>query len=426
MSQSTSQTTAKKAKPKPPAKPYKDFPLFAHQSGRWCKKILGKHKYFGRWDDPDAAIALYQSQREDLYAGRRPRVDNEGLTVRSLMNRFLTAKRNQISAGELSGRSFAEYHDHCKRIINAFGPTRLVKDLAADDFEEFRASLAKTRGPVSMTGAIQRIRTIFKFAHDSGFIDQPVRYSPSFKRPGKAVLRKAQLAGATRMFEAGEIRKLIDAAPIPMGAMILLGVNAGLGNTDCGYLCHKHLDLDNGWLDFPRPKTGIGRRAALWPETIAAILEALEDRRLPKNEAHADRIFITRARNPWIRGARVSEDGKVLQREVDTVSPMFRIVLDETGLHQSGRGFYGLRHSFETIAGDSTDQVAVDYAMGHVDASMASNYRHRIEDWRLLKISNHVHDWLFSESAVLEPPSPKLLPAPSSESFCNADAEDVS
>ena len=40
-----------------PAKPYPDFPLFAHSNGQWCKTIKGKHVFFGVWGDSDAAVA---------------------------------------------------------------------------------------------------------------------------------------------------------------------------------------------------------------------------------------------------------------------------------------------------------------------------------------------------------------------------------
>ena len=44
-----------------------------------------------------------------------------------------------------------------------------------------------------------------------------------------------------------------------------------------------------------------------------------------------------------------------------------------------------LRHVFETIGGESRDQVAVDHIMGHADQSMAAHYRERISDERLQK-----------------------------------------
>jgi hypothetical protein len=44
------------------------------------------------------------------------------------------------------------------------------------------------------------------------------------------------------------------------------------------------------------------------------------------------------------------------------------------------RDLYSLRRTFETVAGASKDQVAVDNIMGHVVESMAAVYREGIED----------------------------------------------
>ena len=67
--------------------------------------------------------------------------------MRDLLNRFLTAKRLLVGTSELTPRTFADYHAACERIADAFGKTRLVSDLATDDFEGLRASLSKGWGP---------------------------------------------------------------------------------------------------------------------------------------------------------------------------------------------------------------------------------------------------------------------------------------
>jgi len=79
------------------AKPHPDFPLFRHQNGQWCKKIRGKLHYFGT--DADAALAKWLDEKDDLLAGRKPKSNRVGLTVRELCNRFLSAKKLRLESG---------------------------------------------------------------------------------------------------------------------------------------------------------------------------------------------------------------------------------------------------------------------------------------------------------------------------------------
>jgi hypothetical protein len=46
-----------------PAEPCAEFPLFAHTTKRWAKKIGGKMRYFGRWDGPAGAMRCTHSRK---------------------------------------------------------------------------------------------------------------------------------------------------------------------------------------------------------------------------------------------------------------------------------------------------------------------------------------------------------------------------
>jgi hypothetical protein len=62
------------------------------------------------------------------------------------------------------------------------------------------------------------------------------------------VLRKERIKNGVRMFEPAAIRRILNASDVQMRAMVLLAINGGLGNTDCGALTVKALDLENRWL----------------------------------------------------------------------------------------------------------------------------------------------------------------------------------
>jgi integrase len=381
MSESNSTTRPPSGKP---AKPYPDFPLYAHAAGVWAKRIRGKIHYFGRWADPDAALAEYLRQKDDLHAGRKPRVAPESVTVKDVANHFLNEKQARVDAGELSIRTWNGYKAAVDLVVSEFGKSRVVADLLPDDFAALWKKMSKRWGPHMLGNTIQAIRCMFKHAYEAGLIDRPMRYGPGFKRPSKKTFRVHRAKKGPKLFTADEVRRMIDAAGVQLKAMVLLGINAGFGNADCAGLPIEALDLETGWLTFPRPKTGIDRRCALWPETVAALREVLAHRKEPKDQADASLVFITKYGDGWGKDIADSPITKELRK-----------LLDKLGIN-GGRNFYALRHTFRTVADGAKDQPAADHIMGHEVAHMSSVYREGIDDTRLKAVSDHVRQWLFA------------------------------
>ncbi len=401
-SNSTSKGRSRKAADRP-KKPYPAFPLSPHASGTWQKKIRGKIHYFGRWarrvngkleriegDGWKEALEEYKAVADDLHAGRTPRVKNGELTVADLCNHFLTAKARKVVAGELSARALMEYREITDLLVGSFGMTRLVDDLAGDDFGSLRATMAERWGPVRLGNAITRAKSVFKYGLDNGLLERVTRYGSEFRKPDKAVLRQHRAQQGEKLLRVDQLRQLIDAADVQLRAMILLGLNAGFGNGDCATLPQTALDLERGWLDYPRPKTGIARRCPLWPETAAAIREALAVRREPKAEANT-LVFVNARGSGWIHFT--AKGGRI-----DNITIQFTNLLKTLGMHRAGLGFYTLRHVFRTIADAARDPVAIDLIMGHTDPSMGGHYRERIEDSRLKAVAEHVRQWLFGKT----------------------------
>lgn len=377
-----------------PEKPYPDFPLFAHASGRWAKKIRGRFHYFGKWDDGwQAALESYKAQADDLHAGRTPRPRDNAIELRDLANHYLTSRLRKLEAGELARRTFIDYRTIVERAAGRLGKTRPVDDITAQDFTSLRAWLAKQfKSPNVLAKQVQVVRSLFKYGYDAGLLDRPVRFGPDFVKPTRKATRRAKRERGERLYTALEVKRLIADATPPMKAMILLAINCGWGNSDMSELPIKALDMDKGVADYPRPKTEAKRRAILWPETITALREAVENRPAPKDKADAGRVFITKYGKPWVR---MSEKDRV----IDSVSREFGKLCREVGVETNGRGFYGLRHTFRTVADELPDRPAIDLIMGHEQGDdIATHYRERIDDKRLAVIADHIHKWLFGRA----------------------------
>jgi integrase len=371
------------------------FPLFVHKSGkfgRWCKKIRQRFHYFGPVDPnasdygAQAALEKWLDEKDALLAGRVPRPQTDDLTIKMGVNAFLTAKRQLVDGGELVERTWTDYHATCGRLLAVIDGERPVDDLRPRDFETLRRHFAKTRGPVALGNEIARAKILLKWVYDSDLIDRPVKYGQSFKRPSRKALREVRNRQGPRMFTAEEIRSMLTTASVQLKAMILLGINGGLGNADVANIPRRALDLKNGWLDYPRPKTGVARRVPLWSETVEALRVVLDKRRKPKNKADAGIVFVTKYGARW---AKETADSPVSKETAKLLTGL--------GIKRPGVGFYCLRRTFQTIADEARDPLATKAIMGHAEDSsdMSAVYRQGISDERLQAVVDHVHNWLW-------------------------------
>jgi integrase len=319
-----------------PRKPYPDFPLCFHGSGKFCKKIRGEVHYFGQWAkrvngdlvaiEGDAAwkeaLEEYRTQADDLHAGRMPRAKTDGeLTVADLCNKFWNAQKRKLESGELGKRMFLDYTSTTDLLVKQFTKQRLVSDLRPDDFANLRGYLSERFGVVRLGNEIGRLKTVFKYALDNQLIDRPVVFGTEFKKPSKATLRKHRQANGIKMLSPDEIRTVLDSVDPTMKAMILLGINCGFGNADVSKLVWTAIDLETGWVNFPRPKTAIPRRCPLWPETIEA-LRAVERK--------SELVFLTTTGKEWVR---TTDRG-----HIDILAMAFRRLLQAAGIHRPGCG----------------------------------------------------------------------------------------
>jgi integrase len=307
----------------------------------------------------------------------------------------------------LRERTFVDYKIVTDKVVNFFTPGHAVASLDPADFERLRARFADGRGPVSLSNHIGTTRILFKYAFDTGLIDRPMRFGPDFRKPSRATLRRARQEKGPRLFTRKQLRAMLRAAPQPLKAMILLGINCGFGNHDCATLPLCALDLDRGWVNFPRPKTAVPRRCRLWPETVKALRQALGSRK-PRD---TDNVFLTRFGEPWTpRGRNI---------HYSPISRETAKLLKSLGIHRKGLNFYALRHTFQTIGEESGDAVAVKAIMGHTPEAndMSAVYRERMTGKRLHAVAAYVRRWLFKKGR-----SRSSQPAASVSGTCESPA----
>lgn len=373
-----------------PEKPYPEFPLFAHASGKWAKKIKCKTCYFGRWEDPAGALAEYgafvaKTAQDATPAADAPREPK--LTIGEACELFLESKKQMKDSLENLPRTYADYARTCDRVRAFWGDAREVESLAPKDFSAYKKWRAETCNVVTVGNEVTRVKSLLKWLEASQLI-ATVATGPDFRKPSKKVMRRHRRLNGAKIFSADEVHMLIHEAGTAMRAMIYLAINCGFHNIDCESLpvSLAKVACETGWVEYARSKTEVERRCPLWPETVDALRQAIVLR-----EELAARSDPTDGLSEH-QNAFVLASGKPFNMNSVPICKRFQQIRKNAFVHKGG--FYWFRHTFATIGGESLDQVAVDSIMGHVDPSMSAVYRHEISDKRLLHVTETVRSWL--------------------------------
>jgi integrase len=382
----------KKRDSRKPRKPYDDYPLTPHSNGQFCKKIKGKIFYFG--SDPAKALELYRLQGDDLHAGRTPRRSPDDLMVEDICNLFLDSKQKLVGSGRMTLRTWRGYKHVCKRVSRVLGHL-VAEHLTPIDFDRLYEDVAHScRTLKAIDSTCNVCRLPFTWAYkEARLLERAPYFGSLLKRLSRKELRKDKAKrrheNGKMMFDAPEVRAILIASPPHIRAMVWLAINCGFGNADVGSLMTQDLDLYGRWVRLPRSKSGEDRRCPLWPQTVYAVRVALAARPVPADRSHDNLVFVTAQRNPW------HDDRKGIQ---SPLSQVFRRILEGVKMYRRGRNFYALRHTFQTIAENATkDGHAIETIMGHVDATMAAEYREYVADDRLHACTDAVREWLMVE-----------------------------
>jgi integrase len=327
------------------SKPRADkFPLWKHQNGQWCKVIAGHRHYLG--NDPEVALSRYQAilRGEDV-AGDR---------VDDLIRSWLKIKERLVPA-EIKHETLTNYKHFCVRISQSIGH-RIISSLTFDDFSQLRADLSKGVKPATLQNQLTLARMLMTHAVDAGYT---LPYKKALKAPAARILRAARQEKGALDFTREQVLALLGCEG-PIRAATLVGINLAYGPTDIALMPMSAIQGE--YCEWPRPKSAVERRGWLWPET---------------------------------RDALDSEGPLAFKWSRRMVSHFFRKRLQACGI--KGRGFYGLRKTFSTVASDTGNSFAINRVMGHTEKDVPSLYRQRISDDQLKRVCSYVRDWVFTE-----------------------------
>jgi integrase len=281
---------------------------------------------------------------------------------------------------------YGDYVRELGQLVMILGEHTPVASLEPQHFALYVTRLSESRSLKARARkrAFALVKAMFIWGAGNGHCPLP-EFGTALKAPivtKQAIRKEKARAGvedfSDRILTGAEIDKLVEHSQPNMAAMILLGVNTGLGPADIGRIRWRNIDFATGKLDYPRGKNGNDRIGYVWNRTRTALLELRKLRRTKAayaKDGDNALIFVTRKGEAYYREEDRIEGGVVTGVKIsNSVSITFGRLAKSLKL--KGVTFYRLRHTFKTLGKRAKDRDALYLAMGHTDNSAAASYDH--------------------------------------------------
>lgn len=388
-------------------KPRPDFPLTPAGNGQWVKKVKQVKYYFGSWkDDPkgEAALKDWLARKDAIHAGLdslRVTTAQAGMVLGELMGKYLEQFRTQATSNERSLATLGDYIRELQAFVNASGPNAPVANLKPEHFAKYHKLLVEGGRPLpsgekggklgrhARRRVIRYIRAMLNWGAGNGWYPKPT-FGNEFKAPDtrpdamrQAKAREGKKDYSARLVTGAELDTLVEKATPLFKALILMGVNCGLGPADLGRLRWSHIDMESGKLDMPRGKTGTERVGYMWKRTREALrrVSTLKHNRTALELYGQDAfVFLTRKGLPVYREWEASPG---VVRVANAISITFGRLARGQGL--KGVTFYRFRHTFKTLGKRAKDRDTLNLMMGHKENSTGETYDHEDISFKRVK-----------------------------------------
>jgi len=399
-----------------PVKPSPTFPLYPGANGQWAKKVKGRRYYFGSWKtDPFGTAALkdWLARKDAIAAGLdnlRVSDTRQGRTLSDLFNAYMAQRKTDLDAGELAPPTYKDYIYELQGFVSLVGATAQVSDLKPEHFAAYHDTLINDRklGRHRRRTVLAYIKAMLNWGAGQGWYPAPT-YGNGFTAPDTSpdAMRQAKARAGEKDFSklivtGAQVATLLARASVNYRAIILMGINCGLGPADLGRLTWGHVNMDTGELDMPRGKTGTERRGYLWKRTRKALLASRNLKHTKADWAangNAALVFRTRKNRPLYQEVKGETTFKIDQ----TVSGSF----SKLAKGMEGVTFYRLRHTFKTLGKKARDPDALNLMMGHRERTTGETYDHEHVDLaRLRRVALAVKRGLWPKASVGSSPPP--------------------